>query len=140
MPRRKHPATTRVPPLVGVKPAFKQMEVAAMLGSTSYQVSRDCSILWPSRPSYSKLNRPEVRTLYCVALFRHLLYSQGRMQVKSSEILSFINNNSEEDIWTLVKMAGGSQEDCDRGIEEMLIQQNQQRLEQETINVQSTVA
>ena len=140
MPVRKHPATTRVPALVGLSGGFKQIEVVEMLGSTTYQISRDCSILWPNRLGHTLLTRPQVRTLYCVALFRHLSYAQGRQQIKSSEILNFINNYSEEDIWKLVELAGGSREDCDRGIEEMEIKRKQRRIQQETINVSSTVA
>ena len=140
MPIRKHPATTRVPALVGLGGGFKQIEVVEMLGSTTYQISRDCSILWPHRSGHTLLTKPQVRTLYCVALFRHLTYAQGRQQIKSSEILDFINNNSEAAIWALVELAGGSRKDCDLGIEEMEIKQKQRRLAQETVNVQSTVA
>jgi hypothetical protein len=125
---------------VGITQGFRQAEVVDMLGASSYQISRDCSLLWPSRPSHSLLTKNEVRTLYCVTLYRHLEYSKGRQQIPSLEIFDFINTRTDEEIWTVVALAGGSLEDCNAGIEEILIKRNQRRIQQETINVSSTVA
>ncbi|MGP1386885.1 MAG: hypothetical protein ACTS2F_25235 [Thainema sp.] len=140
MPKRKRPATTRVPALVGMTQGFRQTEVVDMLGASDYQISRDCSLLWPSRQPHSVLTRNQVRTVYCVTMYRHLEYSKGRQQIPSTEILDFINNSTDEQIWAVVALAGGSTEDCNAGIEEMLMKRNQRRIQQETINVSSTVA
>ncbi len=140
MPRRKRPATTRVPALVGITQGFRQNEVVDMLGASDYQISRDCSLLWPNRSPHSLLTETQVRTLYCVAMYRHVQYARGRHQILTSEIQEFINENTDEQIWAVVELAGGSKTDCNAGIEEMLIKRNQRRLQQETINVSSTVA
>ena len=140
MPRHKRPATTRVPPIVGLVDGFRQSEVAEMIGAGQYQVCRDCQALWPDRLSFSLLTENQVRTLYCVAMYRHVQYARGRHQILTSEIQEFINENTDEQIWAVVALAGGSQEDCNAGIEEMLIKRNQRRIQQETINVSSTVA
>lgn len=140
MPSRKRPATTRVPALLDVSEGFRQAEVANMLGAAAYQISRDCQVLWPKRAYFSLLSEAQVRTLYCVAMFRHIQYAKGRYQVLAEEILAFINDNTDAEIWAIVALAGGSQEDCNAGIEEMLMRRNQRRIEQETINVSSTVA
>ena len=140
MPRHRRPATTRVPQLTNLVEGFRQVEVAHMLGASQHQLSRDCNALWPDRHSFSLLTETQVRTLYCVAMFRHVQYARGRYQVLTSEILDFINNSTDEEIWAVVTLAGGSQEDCNAGIEEMLIKRNQRRIQQETINVSSTVA
>lgn len=140
MPRQKRPATTRVPALPNMAKGFRQKEVAEMLGASSDQVCRDCKTLWPKRPSFSLLTETQVRTLYCVAMFRHVQYAQGRSQILSEEIIDFINGSSDEEIWAVAELAGGSKADCNVGIEEMLIKRNQRRIEQQTINVSSTVA
>ncbi|MGP1387378.1 MAG: hypothetical protein ACTS2F_27710 [Thainema sp.] len=140
MPRRRRPATTRVPALLDMCDGFRQKEVIEMLGASKDQISRDCKTLWPDRPLFSLLNKTQVRTLYCVAMYRHVQYARGRHQILTSEIQEFINENTDEQIWAVVALAGGSQEDCNAGIEEMLIKRNQRRIQQETINVSSTVA
>jgi hypothetical protein len=140
MPTRKKLATTRVPVLVDIALGYKQTEIAQMLGAERYQISRDCSLLWPNRRYQTLLSKPQVRSLYCVTMFRHLLYCQGRSTIKSREILDFINHHTDDQIWQIVELAGGSKEDCDRGIEEIEIKRKQRRLPQDAINVQSTVA
>jgi hypothetical protein len=55
------------------------------------------------------------------------------------EIREFLDQETEA-IWALVQLAGASLEDCNQGIEEMRIRQNQRQIEQQTINVESTVA
>lgn len=139
MPIRSNPATTRVPPIRGFAQGFQQKEVAEMLGVPEYRISRDCAAIWPNRFSYVLLNEGQVRTLYCVAMYRHLQYSQGRSQVSMKEIREFLDQETEA-IWALVQLAGASLEDCNQGIEEMRIRQNQRQIEQQTINVESTVA
>ena len=137
---RKRPATTRVPCLVHRPERFLKTEVADMLGAPLYQISRDAKLLWGERVYRSLLSRAEVKTIYCATMYRHLQYGQGRVQITDAEILDFINNNTDAEIWAIVALAGGSQEDCNAGIEEMLMRRNQRRIEQETINVSSTVA
>ena len=140
MPRRRRPATTRVPALPNIVEGFQQKEVAEMIGASQHQLSRDCNTLWPNRPLFTLLTRAQVTTLYCVAMFRHVQYARGRHQILTSEIQAFINDSSDEEIWAVVTLAGGSQEDCNAGIEEMLMRRHQRRIEQQTINVSSTVA
>jgi hypothetical protein len=111
-----------------------------MLGVASYQICRDCALLWPNRTAHALLSRSEVKTLYCVAMFRHLQYGRGRAQVLTDEIIRFISDHTDAQIWSVVALAGGSREDCDHGIEEILVRRNQHRIQQETINVESTVA
>jgi hypothetical protein len=140
MPIRKRPATTRVPPMVGMTDRFAKQDVAAMLGAPLYQISRDAKLLWGDRVYRAALSRAEVKTIYCVTLYRHLQYARGRHQIPELEIIEFINNHTDEQIWAVVALAGGSEADCLQGIEEMLIRQNQRRLSQETLDVSSTVA
>jgi hypothetical protein len=73
-------------------------------------------------------------------MFRHVQYARGRYQVRTAEIIEFINDSTDEEIWAVVEMAGGSKADCQAGIEEMLVRRQQRRIQQETINVSSTVA
>ncbi|MGP1383460.1 MAG: hypothetical protein ACTS2F_07845 [Thainema sp.] len=140
MPIRKRPATTRVPQIVDAIAQFPKQDVADMLGAPLYQISRDTKILWGERAYRASLSRAEVKTIYCVTLYRHLQYAKGRHQIPESEIIEFINHQTDAEIWAVVALAGGSEADCNVGIEEMLMRQNQRRIQQDTINVQSTVA
>jgi hypothetical protein len=111
-----------------------------MLGAPLYQVSRDCSILWGDSIRYLPLEVAQVRTIYCVTMYRHVEYSRGRGRITDEEIHTFINEHTAASIWAVVNLAGGSIEDCNAGIEEMKIKRNQHRIQQETVNVQHTVA
>jgi hypothetical protein len=139
MALRKRPVMTRIPPLVLHDEMFEKSEVATMLGAPNYQISRDCTLLWGSGISRAPLSRPQVRTVYCVTIFRHVQACRGISKVSRSDILDFINSD-EEDIWAFIRMAGGSKDDCDRGLEEIKIKRKQRRLQQETVDTQHTVA
>jgi hypothetical protein len=110
-----------------------------MLGSSQTRISRDVKALWPQRFRHALLNEGQVRTLYCIAMYRHAQYTKGRFQVGIKEIREFLGQ-PDEAIWLMVETVGGSLEDCNRGIEEILISRNQRQLEQQAINVESTVA
>lgn len=100
---------------------FSKQDIAAAFGTEHWQISRDAQLLWGNDTDYQPLSRSQAWMLYCVACYRRFTYFVlKKSRIRSQEILKFASR-PEVQILKLIESVGGSQQDFDARIEQIIL-------------------